>query len=408
MLDKVLGYCNARSRVPSTMKISKQPEPGRLLFHVESLLGGGHAQRASAIARACADRGFDVLLASGRRPPDRQLRWLALPQLGIRGRDFSTLIDDSGQPADEHLLAERRRRLLAAAAEFRPQALVIDSWPFGRRRFSFELEPLVQWARSISPPALVVCSLRDIPQPKSKAGRIEEIFDRLRRYCDQVLIHGSPEVELLSRTFPALIGLERPDSTPELHWSGYVTAARGHRPWRQGSRVLVSGGSGSVSLKLLRAALAARSSTSVAEADWLLLAGPRMAQTDFADLCRQAPAGVRVERNRSDFPALLSCCRLSISQAGYNTACDLLATGAPAVLVPYSEGEEVEQTLRASWMEQSGRALTVPEKELSPETLAAAVEGALRLRPPPLAPSELRGAEQSALLLARWIERRQS
>ena len=407
MLDEFLGYCNAKAR--ALMKTSiEHPEPKRLLFHVESLLGGGHAQRTAAIARACVDQGFDVMVASGRRPGDEHLRWLALPQLGIRGQDFSTLVDESGQAADEKLLAGRRRRLLTAASEFRPQAIVIDTWPFGRRRFSFELEPLAQWARSASPPAQVVCSLRDIPQPKGKARRIEEIFDRLRRYCDHVLIHGSPEADLLSLAFPAILHLDRANSGPSRHWSGYVMAAQGHGLWQEGPQVLVSGGGGGVSLKLLRTAIAARPLSSLAEADWLLLVGPRLAQADFADLCRQAPAGVRVERNRSDFPALLSKCRLSISQAGYNTVCDLLATGAPAVLVPYSEGEEVEQTLRAAWMERSGRALAVAEKELSAETLATALERAQRLRPQPLAPSHLRGAEQSALLLAQWIERRPS
>ena len=384
------------------------PGPKRLLFHVESLLGSGHAQRAAAIARACAEQGFEVMVASGRRPPDEHLRWLPLPQLGIRGQDFSTLIDESGEAADEKLLAERRRQLLAAASEFRPHAIVIDTWPFGRRRFSFEIEPLAQWARSASPPALVVCSLRDIPQPKSKAKRIEDIFDKLKRYCDHVLIHGSSEADLLSRAFPAILRLDRQNSAPNWHWSGYVTAAHGHQPWQEGSQVLVSGGGGGVSLQLLRAALAARPLSSLAEAGWLLLAGPRLAQADFADLCRQAPAGVRVERNRSDFPALLSKCRLSISQAGYNTVCDLLATGAPAVLVPYSEGEEAEQTLRAAWMERSGRALAVAEKDLSAEAMAAALERAQRLRPQPLAQSELRGAERSALLLAQWTERRPS
>lgn len=382
------------------------PGPKRLLFHVESLLGSGHAQRAAAIARACAEQGFEVMVASGRRPPDEHLRWLPLPQLGIRGQDFSTLIGESGHAADENLLAERRRQLLAAAEEFQPQAIVVDTWPFGRRRFAFELEPLAEWAHSASPLALVVCSLRDIPQPKSKAKRIEDIFDKLKRYCDHVLIHGSSEADLLSQAFPAILRLDRPKSAPSRHWSGYVMAAHGHRPWQEGSEVLVSGGGGGVSLQLLRAALAARPLSSLAEAGWLLLAGPRMAQADFADLRRQAPAGVRVERNRADFPALLSNCRLSISQAGYNTVCDLLATGAPAVLIPYSEGGEVEQTLRASWMEKTGRALTLAEKELSAEALAATLERVQRLRPKPLAQSELRGAEQSALLLAQWIKRR--
>ena len=41
---------------------------GRVLFHVQYLLGIGHLRRAATLARALADGGFDVLLVSGGAP----------------------------------------------------------------------------------------------------------------------------------------------------------------------------------------------------------------------------------------------------------------------------------------------------------------------------------------------------
>ena len=52
-------------------------------------------------------------------------------------------------------------------------------------------------------------------------------------------------------------------------------------------------------------------------------------------------------------------CRLSISQAGYNTLIDLVQAQAPAVLVPFAAAGEQEQSLRAARMAASGAAVVV-------------------------------------------------
>jgi predicted glycosyltransferase len=94
---------------------------------------------------------------------------------------------------------------------------------------------------------------------------------------------------------------------------------------------------------------------------------------------------------------LLGACRLSISQAGYNTTLEVLAAGVPAVLVPFAAGEEGEQSMRAKLLAERGLLTLVEEKGLTGARLAAGIERELQ-RPRPARGAELRldGAAESA------------
>ena len=66
------------------------------------------------------------------------------------------------------------------------------------------------------------------------------------------------------------------------------------------------------------------------------------------------PDGVVVERYRPDFSQVLRRCRVSVSQAGYNTTLEVLAAGVAAVFVPFDEMLETEQALRAERLATRG------------------------------------------------------
>jgi predicted glycosyltransferase len=104
---------------------------------------------------------------------------------------------------------------------------------------------------------------------------------------------------------------------------------------------------------------------------------------------------VIVERWRPDLPMLLRNCILSISQAGYNTIMDVVQARARAVIVPFAEGDQTEQELRARVF-ASRRLLTVVDPvTLAPETLARAVDETLDLEPAMCA-IDVSGAEATA------------
>lgn len=380
------------------------PAPPRLLFYVQHLLGIGHARRAASIAGALAEAGFAVTVASGGMPvpglDHGRARVVGLPPVRAADGDFKRLVDADGREIDVGWKKRRAAALLACFAEIRPDVLLIESYPFGRRQFRFELAPLLGVADVARPRPVIAASVRDILVTKNRPDRAAETVDLIHRYFDRVLVHGDPDLVPFERTFPATAAI-----ADKIRYTGYVvrppSAGReaGAEPGRRTDgtgEVLVSVGGGAVGLPLLRAALAARQSTPLAAAPWRLLAGPDVPEPAFRDLVAAAPPGVTVERARSDFPAMLTRCRLSISQAGYNTTLDILQAGCPAVFVPYAAGEETEQTTRARILADLGLAAIVPEADLTPDRLAHAVAAAITAPPRGMPGLRIDGAAQTA------------
>ena len=84
------------------------------------------------------------------------------------------------------------------------------------------------------------------------------------------------------------------------------------------------------------------------------------------------------------------------------TAAEALQARVPTVLVPFSGGAETEQGLRARLLAERGAAEVVEESSLSAETLAAAVDRAVRRGRPPADLVDLDGAMRTAELLRQW------
>ena len=78
-----------------------------------------------------------------------------------------------------------------------------------------------------------------------------------------------------------------------------------------------------------------------------------------------------------------------------------LLAGARAVVVPFAGGHETEQALRARCFAERGLVDLVDEGDLSPATLAAAVDRAARKPPPSPGAIDLDGAKRSAALIAQ-------
>lgn len=370
-----------------------------ILFHVQHLLGIGHDRRAALVARGLAGAGMTVtLLRGGHAVPGVDYGPAGVIQLPpVRAADvgFKTLLDEDGRPIDDAWRERRRDAALRAFNDVAPDLLLVESFPFARRAFRFELIPLLEAAKAAGVPT--ACSVRDILVAKPDPARVAEVVGTVERLIDTVLVHGDPALIPFGATFPAAARIE-----DRIRYTGYVAAptAPAATEGDGAGEVLVSVGGGAVGLPLLRAALAARPLTPAHDTVWRLLAGPDVAEEDVRALRAAAPAGVVVERARPDFPALLARCRLSISQAGYNTVLDLLQAGCRAVVVPFAAGSETEQATRARLLEQRGRLTVVEEAGLTPESLAAGVSRALAAAPPTPIRLELDGAARTARLLA--------
>jgi len=253
---------------------------------------------------------------------------------------------------------------------------------------------------------------------------------------DAVLVHGDPRVLPLEASWPVT-----PEIAGKLVYTGYLAASAQSphpeeprsgvskdgptgagaswstlrdaisgemAPQDEGLRagdgaILVSGGGSAAALPLFETTLSA--ARLLPRRAFRLLIGRGVAEADFNKLRQSAPDNARIERARPDFPALLAACKLSISQAGYNTVLDLLQAGRPALLVPFDAGNETEQGLRASALERVGLAQVVKLDE-GPRALAAAIEAALARGVPPAATVDLNGAEGTIAAIAKLLANR--
>ena len=99
---------------------------------------------------------------------------------------------------------------------------------------------------------------------------------------------------------------------------------------------------------------------------------------------------------------MLRRCRVSVSQAGYNTVLDILTAGARAVVVPFASERETEQRLRAERLAACGVLELLPENQLTAARLTLAVERAIE-RDPRTISVDMGGARRSARLIANMI-----
>lgn len=178
----------------------------RVLFYVQHLLGIGHLARASRIVQGLDAAGLETLLVTGGPPagsfPPAGVRSIALPAIRTADAGFSGLVDGEGARVTPAHMAARRDLLVEILKTFRPDAIVIEAFPFGRRQVRAELLALLEAARQTRSRPLVAASIRDILQPVSKPGRLREILATLGAYFDLVLVHGDPAFVPLEASFP--------------------------------------------------------------------------------------------------------------------------------------------------------------------------------------------------------------
>ena len=368
---------------------------GRVMIWVQHLLGIGHLVRAAALARAFAAAGWNSHLISGGKPWNNLdiggAQFHQLPPLTAADAAFSGLVDEAGALASKTFLAARAEQLIANFTDIAPDVLIIEHHPFGRRQMRFELTPLLAAARGR---CLIACSVRDILVERSDA-RHAEARDILLDGFDMILVHSDRSFIALDETFPeaaAVAGL--------IAYTGFLGGGT-PAPGQPTNEIIVSAGGGAVGRHLENTAGAAAQQWTGHET-WRLLIGANRPDDAIAQLVKDAPPNLLVERARPDFRQLLAGAAASVSQAGYNTVMDILTARPPAVLVPFAGKGETEQTLRAARLTCLGLAIHLPEADLTADRLTAAVRDAMAMKQP-VHPFAMNGAENTVDLVSTQL-----
>lgn len=336
------------------MTVRSLPARGRrrIALYSHDAQGLGHVRRNLAVAGALSGMSPspDILLLTGApeasalpRPPGCDivgLPGMAKDQGGrYRARHLSVPVSE--------LVRLRAATIDAALRAFDPDLLVVDRHPWG---FRGELEPVLE---SLAERTRVVLGLRDVLDEPAQA-RQEWIDDRadlaVRRWYHQVWYYGDPRVHDATTELDLPPGMVVP--------TGYLARGRHRRqhtgPARPVEKRYVLGlvGGGADGWALARAFAAAPMPVGHLG---VLVTGPRMPHAQRAELhaIARARPELRVFEFVDQIDAWLDDAGAVVAMGGYNTVCEVLACGAPLLVVPRTRPRS-EQLVRAEQLAGAG------------------------------------------------------
>ena len=385
----------------------------KIIFYCQHVLGVGHLFRSLEICKALKDH--EVLLISGGPPIaaniPKHVKVVRLPELQMDAGFKGLFSSNPDMPLDQ-IKAQRRQHLFALFEKEKPDLFLIELYPFGRKAFRFELDPLLEAIRNqVLSPCRVVCSVRDILVEKEDQQKHEgRAVDTLNRHFDAVLVHSDPNLIKIEETFFRYAEIHIP-----FFYTGYI-AKRPPVNARRETRsrlemtdkelmVVASAGGGSVGKPLLESAIRAfKQFNDDRSARLFVYTGPYIEGKDFTDLKSLAGPNIKVEKFTSDFLSYLAAADLSVSMGGYNTSMNLLACGVPALVWPF--GLNQEQRLRARRLAERGALKMLKDDDLLPDRLSRIMEQTLSEVHPGKLDIDLNGAANTARWLEGWLAQR--
>ncbi len=365
------------------------------LFYVQSCRGVGHLHRIASLATTLISThptSRVIVVSGGPSHPDVEerlvshgIRFVQLETLKAANKEQWKLVTNENTPITTDIQIKRRDVLLNVLRMEVPTAVVIEMFPFGRRRFHFEIEPLLNACYEQRPRPLIACSVRDL-LVKLKINDQLWALNKINTYYDCVFVHSDSNIIPFSHSFK--YSNEMKD---KIVYTGYVvdssrvnaidnitTNNKSNSNTSQSSlitqrknQIIVSTGnsySGHVEhfyhsvllarLKLIR---------SMKDTKWILrINKDRWSESiqwrkNFNEKYRTSSSSasssnitdnVRWEINNDrDFINVLNESFLSISQGGYNTTMETIITNTPNIIIPISvgkRGKDIEQLNRSN------------------------------------------------------------
>ena len=381
----------------------------KIIQYCQHVLGIGHYMRSLEISRALSDH--KVILVTGGPPVDTRLPKhiceFRLSDLQMN-EEFKGLFSTEQNATLDQVKKKRQKRLFTLIEREKPDVFLVELYPFGRKAFRFELDPILQAIHENKlPPCSVVCSVRDILVEKEKQHKHEtRVVKTLNRYFDAVLVHADPRLIKLKETFDHFDEIAIP-----VYYTGYIAAKPSPDAGKRIRKrlgigddeilIVASAGGGNVGTPILEAVIRAFSRLEVNRRCYLkVFTGPFLDRREFERLKKLAGDNVVVNQFTTDFLSYLAAADLSVSMGGYNTTMNILAAGVPALVWPFPQNRE--QRLRAERLADLGALACLENEDLRPNRLADAIDQQLsQLNRPPV-DIDLDGAANTAA----WINSR--
>jgi predicted glycosyltransferase len=316
----------------------------RVLFYCQHLVGIGHVSRSLALVNELS-RSFELTYVQGgpalAKQPLPAVKLVQLDPLLMREKDNS-LYDPNEKRSVESIFSSRERQL-EEIAKIPFDAVIVELYPFGRKKFGKEILSLLVKLRAANPRIRALVSVRDILVTKPDSlSRDPKIADLVNQHFDAVLVHSDPDVLRFEKSFTAVDKI-----SDKIFYTGFVAEPASETEKNREKKILLSLGGGSVGHELYRAC--AKVVDHLPDFSFHFVFGPYTdpkLKQEISEITKRANERVEFSDLLPNFEEALASSALSISMAGYNTVMNLLNTRTPALVFPY--GANLEQETRAA------------------------------------------------------------
>ena len=352
----------------------------RIVLYSHDTLGFGHLRRNLLLAdalRRCSSKPEILLLAGMREAGAFEIPagvdCLTLPAYS-KGSDGQYQPRDLGKDLGE-LTNLRASIIKAAIKNFEPELLVVDNVPRGAQS---ELDSTLQYLRASNCGTRVVLGLRDVidsPSTVRKQWLRQRNFEAIREFYDAVWVYGDPAVysliddcefgeDIRSKTvYTGFLDQSLRLNSQAARPSCDTVLGDDPRPY-----VLCAVGGGKDGSALCEAFSGA---TLPAGHRAILVTGSQMAKDKRQVI--QTMVDANADITMVDFVrepiALMQGAAGIVSMGGYNTVCEVLSLGRPALIVPRVAPRQ-EQWLRANMLEARSLIDSLHPAQLSAEALS--------------------------------------
>ncbi len=352
----------------------------RLMIYSHDTFGLGNIRRMLAICKALRNfiPGLSILLISGspmlhsfRLPAG--LDYIKLPCLN-RGERGELAVKYLGTQTDETLQL-RSDLILAAAANYKPDLLLVDKKPNG---VSGELAATLAYLKTSAPSTKLVLLLRDIldsPEVTIAEWQSRNYHQAIDLFYDQVLVVGMQSVFDVTKEYQFPLS-----TSAKVRFCGYIRKESGLKSREvirqqlqvkpQEKLVLVTPGGGEDGYNLVKTYLGGLMHLSQANVKSLIVCGPEMPAQGKQNLYQAAQKypHVQIGDFTDDLISYMDAADAIVAMGGYNTITEILSLGKRAVVVPRVQPVQ-EQWIRAFRLSQLGLLQTIHPDRLTSESL---------------------------------------
>ncbi len=353
----------------------------RMMVYSHDGFGLGNIRRMLAICTHLLDSipELSILVVSGSpmlhsfRLP-RRLDYIKLPCLN-RGTSGEMSVKYLGTEIDETVKL-RSELILSAIANFKPDIFLVDKKPYGIRN---ELKSAIEYLKAKLPETPLILLLRDIldhPDVTIPEWQKHGNNEAIQRFYDRVLVVGTPEIFDIRQEYQL-----PPMVAEKVQFCGYIRKQLGRKspnlirselrlsPEEQ--LILVTPGGGEDGYSLINTYL---SSLALLPDSYklrsLIICGPEMPPEHQAALQQKAAAYPQVQMGEftDDLMSYVAAADAVVAMGGYNTTCEILTVGKPAVVVPRIKPSR-EQCIRAEHLSKLGVLAAIHPNDLTPDIL---------------------------------------